>query len=265
MGCQYCGANEVVFDSELQAYVCPRCGTILDDRPLVSVNVESAPSHYVGSIVALGNPIGRKHVDLVTLERYGRGRCKTRAENVKKLVKLLLSTCRSLFLDWSVCVDAEKILLDNVVNIEKLGRVRSRQLVGEALLKVTWSRGIPLNTRRVEELLGVKLFNVTENIDKETKMRYYATQMSTAFARVAEAVTKVLGRNCDELVKLAREAMSNVLSGSYKYRALAAFYYASRALGVKLNMSAVCREVGLLSENCTYNARVLALKYLFKP
>jgi transcription initiation factor TFIIIB Brf1 subunit/transcription initiation factor TFIIB len=262
LNCQHCGA-EVIFDSELQAYVCPCCGTVLDDRPLIGYD-DVKPCHHVGSYVVLGNPIGRRHLDLVYLERYGRGWGRTRAENARRLVKLLLSTCRSLGLDPSVCIDAEKILFNNIGNLQKLSRVRSRQLVGEALLKVAWSRGIPLQVQRVEELLGVSLFSVTEYIDKVAKIKYYETSMSTVFARVAEAVLKVSPSLGDKLISIARDAMSNVLSGSYKYRALAAFYYAARVLNVKLNMSAVCRELGL-SENCAYNARVLALRYLFKP
>jgi transcription initiation factor TFIIIB Brf1 subunit/transcription initiation factor TFIIB len=269
LSCPHCGA-QIIFDGELQAYVCPRCGVVVEDRPLVGGD-DLSPSHRVGSYiaraVAVSNRLGRKHLDIYTLEKYGRNCGKARAENVKSLARLLISICRSLNLDWSVCVDAERILLESVGKVQKLSYLKSRRLVAEALLKVAWSRGVPLNVQKVEELLGAKLFNVTESIDREAKARYYAAQMSAAFAKVAEAVLKVspnLG-DAQELIKLAREALERVLSGSYKYRALAAFYYASRALGVKLNMSAVCREVGLLSENCTYNARALALKYLFKP
>jgi transcription initiation factor TFIIIB Brf1 subunit/transcription initiation factor TFIIB len=33
--CPYCGGNPVIFDPELQVYVCPHCGTVIDEHPVV--------------------------------------------------------------------------------------------------------------------------------------------------------------------------------------------------------------------------------------
>jgi hypothetical protein len=65
-----------------------------------------------------------------------------------------------------------------------------------------------------------------------------------------------------ELIGKAREVYGGVLSGAFESRALAAFYYASRVMGVSLNISAVCRELGRNPDSCSNSARVLARRYL---
>jgi transcription initiation factor TFIIIB Brf1 subunit/transcription initiation factor TFIIB len=34
MKCPYCGGNPVIFDPELQIYVCPHCGAVIDEHPI---------------------------------------------------------------------------------------------------------------------------------------------------------------------------------------------------------------------------------------
>jgi len=34
MKCPYCGGNPVIFDPELQVYVCPHCGSVIDEHPV---------------------------------------------------------------------------------------------------------------------------------------------------------------------------------------------------------------------------------------
>ena len=34
MKCPYCGGNPVIYDTELHVYVCPHCGTVIDEHPI---------------------------------------------------------------------------------------------------------------------------------------------------------------------------------------------------------------------------------------
>jgi len=68
----------------LQAYVCPHCGTVVDDRPLIGYGDDLNPGHCVGSYIARAesSQLGRRHIDVYVSEKYGRNCGKTRAENV---------------------------------------------------------------------------------------------------------------------------------------------------------------------------------------
>jgi hypothetical protein len=131
------------------------------------------------------------------------------------------------------------------------------KLAGVAILKAAWDRRIPLSVGRVEGKLGVGLFTVLSRLGVKQD---YSVEAEYAFTRVASIVSREF--DSVELIREARKAYEKILSGTFEDRALAAFYYASRTLGVPLNISAVCRMLGRNPDSCSNSARVLARRYL---
>lgn len=255
--CSVCG-NGLVFDSELQAWVCPCCGVVADDRPMVPGWAPSSPSVVASSFIALssGGVLARRHVDIIDADVFKRGFNGSRF--LKRWVKRIMRYCRDLYLPRSVCFDAAPVFLELAESSGFMLRDEgAAKLAGVAILKVAWDRGIPLAVSRVEKELGVRLFTVLASFGLKPN---YDVEAEYAFARVASIVSREF--DSVELIAKAREAYVRVLSGAFESRALAAFYYASRALRVPLNISAVCRMLGRNPDSCGNSARALARRYL---
>ncbi|MEM1695523.1 MAG: transcription initiation factor IIB family protein [Desulfurococcaceae archaeon] len=47
MKCGYCGCGEILYDFTLHAYVCPTCGTVLEDRPILMSAEKNLKENHV--------------------------------------------------------------------------------------------------------------------------------------------------------------------------------------------------------------------------
>jgi len=254
--CSVCG-NGLVFDSGLQAWVCPRCGTVADDKPMVPGGELPAPTAAVSSFIAMSSGVlARRHVDILDADVFKRGFNGSRF--LKRWVKRLIHHCRDLYLPRHVCFEATKVFMRLVEASPKmLQRDQALKLAGVSILKVAWDLKIPLSVGRVEEELGVRLFSTLSVLGIKQD---YSVEAEYAFVRVASIVSHQV--DSVELIGKAREVYGRVLGGAFESRALAAFYYASRVMGASLNISAVCRELGRNPDSCSNSARVLARRYL---
>lgn len=256
MKCSECG-GELVFDSELQAWVCPRCGVVADDRPMVPGRELPAPTVAVSSFIALSSGVlARRHMDIVHDHVFKCGF--NSATFVRQWVKSLFHYCRDLHLPRSVCFDATTVFMKLVASSGKLLRdEHAIKLAGVAILRAAWDRKIPLSVSKVEDKLNVRLFSTLSVLGIKQD---YSVEAEYAFTRVASIVSREF--DSVELIREARKAYEKILSGMFEDRALAAFYYASRVLAVPVNFTAVCRGLGRNPDSCSNSARTLARRYL---
>ncbi len=272
MKCPFCNSNPLIYDSCLQATVCPHCGTVIDDRP-ISIYPDSSDNYAVtlkhGSYILSRSRryvnLRFRYMDIV----YSNGRSSSRRR--RRYERVLLKICSGL-MDMAMCTDAVKLFktLVDKSDVEFFVTKRIMKLIAVSIYAAAKLHRIPLSISDVEEATGVEdLFSAIYKYSGLLKIkRDYEFELEYAFSRVSSIVVKLLNdpEMSHKILMCAKGVLHRILGGSFINRAVAAVYYALINNNVERaynKIEAICRELNE-SKKCNNNAWELVKKYLLK-
>lgn len=234
MKCPYCGGNPVIFDPELQAYVCSHCGAVIDEHP-----------------VEYRLPFKEKP----NVSREDVGRTRPLYKMKDWLTRLVEDQCRLLGLSMYLCLQVKKRVaaaVQEIVRKEGVKRIDARKFkyVSAACIYVTLlEHGSTISLTKLARQLGLKggklftaLYKYRDEIGfrhMEKVTRYIPTVVSALHKQLSEEdVEKVRG----ELLRLAAELPYPPRNPLY-YVAILAVAVARR-LGLKVEVERLGEDLG---------------------
>lgn len=262
--CPVCRGNHVLFDAELQAYVCSRCGTVIEERPVYqgheSFDKEGSIPRYSGTFThrVHDHGVGSTEISgsLKHHIRQGRtwvarnidARVSKEEKKVVKALKELNEFIRQVKPPKSVSETAAEIVQRVVKNIN-VKEQTLRKIVAASLYIAYKACGYPRPAKVFSKEIGIKEGDLWEGMRKirevysETKItpeafepRYYVNYI----------VTKL--NLPPEVAALASELLANVkeiVSGkSPASLAAAAVYLAGILMNHRRNQSEVGSVIG---------------------
>ena len=277
MKCPNCGGNPVVFDSQLNIFVCTHCGLVLDEHPALVNPANSLEEHY-GSYI-----ITRRYIDTalrhmkIVHDNVTRLTPFITTRTIEKIVELVEEYCRILGLNEAVCETArERVRLA----VKRMVEVYGRQLIK---LKKTGKRlataciyismlehDIPVSLKSMCHRLGLRPGDIYTLIyEFRDALGYkYASRVKQFMSRVYTALLKQLDvetatRVRDLALKIINE--NPHVSGNPLLVAVELTIVAARRLGVKVNVAALCSELCLSEKQMNHiYARAKKLEMLIK-
>lgn len=263
MRCPYCGGNPVIFDSELQAYVCTHCGSVIDDRPMQYTAPVREEAFY-GTVIK-----SRKHKAL--MYRHFDSVYEPEGRLARRISRVVKSQCRVLGVNGSICVEAKKKALNaagRIAGEEDMQYFRTETLQyisAVSMYAVLLERGYPVGLKDLCSRLSldeVKAYKTLLRYGNIVGYRY--TSRVKAYAhRVAEALFKQLRReDAERAVKRMLELMDKYshLATDPLRSAVAFAVIAARELGFGVSVKYLCLDLGLPeSETKLIQARVQRL------
>jgi transcription initiation factor TFIIIB Brf1 subunit/transcription initiation factor TFIIB len=262
--CPNCGGNPVVFDSQLNAFVCPHCGLVLDEHPALVNPANSLEEHY-GSYIITRRYINTAlrhmkivHDDVAMLTPF------INTRTIERIISLVEEYCRILDLNEAVCETArERVRLA----VRRMVEVYGRQLIK---LKKTGKRlavaciyisllehGIPVGLKEICHKLRLRPGGIYTLIyEFRDALGYkYASRVKQFMSRVYTALLKQLDvetatRVRDLALKIIDE--NPHVSGNPLLVAIELTIVAARRLGVKVNVAVLCRSLGLSEKQMSH-------------
>ena len=254
--CPFCGGNPVVYDPQFGEYVCPHCGAVVEDHPVVDVAGEPRVSDeykHIGTCVySRRHPIlVFRHISTLYTKRYVLS-----VEAIRELRRI----CGRLGVPAQLCSSAEARA---VVAVERFlasgrglqGKHHGKRNVAEriALLSLYLTcreHYYALSLRDIEERLGVRASEVYSWLYEYSGIVDYKYTDTTELylVRVLKALSKQLTpEQVGEVAKLTRELMEKypVVTGKPVHRVLAYALVACKMLGVKVCKYSLMRELGV--------------------
>jgi transcription initiation factor TFIIIB Brf1 subunit/transcription initiation factor TFIIB len=250
--CPYCGENPVVYDYEFSEYVCPHCGAVLEDRPVVDDVGElrvSDEGRHIGSYIL--NPNYRRlmlrNISVV---------CAPTGRRVKLALRLLRGVCDVLGVPEVVCLSAERRLLSAVDKLrgELVSRPKAthllRLLVALSLYVTSRELGCAVSLEDAASAVGVSAGRLYSALWEYRELLGYRHVDTTELylARVMRALGRQLPPDrLERVVKLTRELMQKypVTTGKPVHRILAYAIVACRLLRLDVSVVELCRELGV--------------------
>jgi transcription initiation factor TFIIIB Brf1 subunit/transcription initiation factor TFIIB len=250
--CPYCGGNPVVYDPQFSEYICPHCGAVLEDHPILDVAEEPRSSDkykHIGSYIL--NPNYKRLILRQIHTVYMAERRK-----IRLAVNLLHDMCVALSVPESACLSAEWRLLsvidrlrDKLVSRPKVVRLL-RVLAALSLYVSSRELGYAVALEDVARLLGVsagKLYTLLWQYRDIVGYKY--TDVTELYLpRVLRALSKQLTpEQLERVAKLTRELLEKypILSGKPLHRTLAYAIVAARLSGVEVLVGELARELGV--------------------
>jgi transcription initiation factor TFIIIB Brf1 subunit/transcription initiation factor TFIIB len=254
--CPYCGGNPVVYDPQFSEYVCPHCGAVLDDRPIMDFTDEyrvSDEQKHIGTHV-----YSKKHFKLVFRHMqvvYTKKHVLTRMA-----LRELYMICDRLSVPRQLCSSAEARVVSAVERLLSSGKSihgkhHGKRDVAEriALLSLYLTcreHNYALLLRDVEERLGIPA-NIVYSWLYEYRdiLGYkYTDTRALYLVRVLKALSKQLTPDQTEKVaKLTRELLEKypVATGRPVHTTLTYALVACRMLGVRVCVNSLASELGV--------------------
>jgi transcription initiation factor TFIIIB Brf1 subunit/transcription initiation factor TFIIB len=141
MKCPYCGGNPVIFDPELQVYVCPHCGSVIEEHPV----------EY---------RLPKKETPNVSRDDVRRTRPLYKMDDW--LVRLVEDQCRLLGLGKYLCLQVKKrmaTVAQRIVRREGLTRPDSRKfryVSAACIYTILLEHGSAVSLKELSRRLGLK-------------------------------------------------------------------------------------------------------------
>jgi transcription initiation factor TFIIIB Brf1 subunit/transcription initiation factor TFIIB len=252
MKCPYCGGNPVVYDTQFSEYICPHCGAVVDDHPVVDYVSEPRASDeykHIGSYIL--NPRFRKMI----LRQVSVVRA-TSHKMARLAVNLLHDVCAALSVPETVCLSAERRLLNVIdrMRAELASRPKAshllRILAALSLYVSSREHSVAVTLEDIAAVLGVsagKLYSMLWQY--RDIVGYKHTDVTELYlARVLKALSKQLTpERLKRVAVLTRELMEKypVATGRPIYRVLAYALVACKMLRVKVCKQSLARELGV--------------------
>jgi transcription initiation factor TFIIB len=254
--CPFCGGNPVIYDPNFSEYICPHCGTVLEDHPVLDVAEEPRPSdehkHIGTRIHSRKNPIlVFRHISTVYTKKYVLTR-----EAIRELRRI----CSRLSIPVQLCSSAEHRA---VVAVERFlasgkslhGKHRGKRDVAEriALLSLYLTcreQHYALLLRDVEEKLGIPANTVYSWLyEYRDILGYKYTDTAELYlVRVLKALSKQLTpEQVEEVAKLTRELLEKypIATGKPVHRVLAYALVACKMLRVNVCAGSLASALGV--------------------
>lgn len=250
--CPFCGGNPVIYDSEFSEYVCPHCGAVLDDHPVVDFTDEPRASDeykHIGSYILnlKFRKMALRNTNVVHTTEYRRTRL---------AVSFLRDLCSVVGVPGTVCSSAEKklvsivdMLRDKLASRPKVLRLL-RLLAALSLYVTARELGYAVALEDIAAAIGVsagKLY--TELWQYRGVVGYKYTDTAELYlVRVMKAMSRQLApEQLEKVAKLTRELMEKypVAAGKPVNRALAYALVACRMLGVRVCVNRLASELGV--------------------
>lgn len=270
MRCNKCGSTEVIYDEELHALVCCRCGLVIDER-VAYQGSEGFPreneltrysgaftnrvhDHGVGGTEISGNPFrylrkGERWVIRnldIKVEKKDRRR--------KKALTILNEYIKMIRPPVSVQETAAKIVQD-VVDSSNFKEVTLRRIVAGALFLAYKLNGQPIASKKFSQMLGIEQGDLWEGIRKikwtsDIKLdpekydpRKYVSFITKSLS-MPETISPAIESFANKIIAAARE--SAAISGKNpEALAAAAVYIAGIITNNKRNQLEVGSIIGL--------------------
>jgi transcription initiation factor TFIIIB Brf1 subunit/transcription initiation factor TFIIB len=255
--CPSCGGNPVVFDSQLNVFVCPHCGLVLDEHPTLINPISSLEEHY-GSYIITRRYINTalRHMKIV----YGKVEKLTpfiTTKTIEKIISLVEEYCSILDLDEALCESAKervksavnlmvKVYDRQLIKLEKTGKRLAAACIYISMLE----HDIPVSLKTMCHRLGLRPGDIYTLIyEFRDALGYkYASRVKLFVNRVFTALLKQLDvETASKIRDLALKIIDEnpQVTGSPLLVSLVATVIASRKLRVKVNVKALCESIGL--------------------
>jgi transcription initiation factor TFIIIB Brf1 subunit/transcription initiation factor TFIIB len=254
--CPYCGGNPVVYDPQFSEYVCPHCGAVLDDRPILDVASEERVNDehkHIGTHV-----YSRKHFKLVF--RHMQVVYTKKYVLARMALRELRKICSRLGVPMQLCSSAEPRVVSAVERFftsgkSLQGKYHGKRDVAEriALLSLYLTcreHNYALSMRDIHEKLGIP-----PNIVYSWLYEYrdilgykYTDTRALYLVRVLKALSKQLTPDQTENVaRLTRELLEKypVATGRPVHTTLTYALVACRMLGVRVCVNSLASELGV--------------------
>lgn len=250
--CPFCGGNPVVYDYEHSEVVCPHCGAVLEDRPVLDYVDEprvSDEGRHIGSYIL--NPkyrrLALKNINVVHATGW---------RVVRLALRLVRDVCTTLSVPETACLSAERRLLSAVDKLrgELAGRPKAtrllRLLVALSLYVTARELGHAVSLGDVASAVGVSEGRLYTALWEHREVLGYRHVDSAELylPRVMRALSKQLAPEQVEMVaKLTRELMEKypVVAGKPVHRVLAYAIVACRLLKLDVSVMELCGELGV--------------------
>jgi transcription initiation factor TFIIIB Brf1 subunit/transcription initiation factor TFIIB len=267
--CPFCGGNPVIYDHQFSEYVCPHCGAVVDDHPVVDVVDEKRVSdeyRYIGThVYSRRHPrLVLRHLRVVYTKKYLLTR-----DALRELHKI----CNMLSVPRRLCSSAEPRVVSAVEKFLSSGKSIQGKHCGKrevaervALLSLYLTcreQHYALLLRDIEEKLGIQanivyswLYEYRDVVDYK-----YTDTTELYLVRVLKALSKQLTPDqIEKVARLTRELLEKypVATGRPVHRVLAYALVACKILRVNVCKYSLMRELGV--SDCIYSKAVRLYK-----
>jgi transcription initiation factor TFIIIB Brf1 subunit/transcription initiation factor TFIIB len=254
--CQFCGGNPVVYDPQFGEYVCPHCGAVVEDHPVVDAVSEPRVSDeykHIGTCLhSRRHPIlVFRHISTIYTKRYVLS---------KEAIRELRRICSRLNIPMQLCSSAETRAVSAVEKFLSSGKSlhgkhRGKRELAEriALLSLYLTcreHHYALTLRDIEEGLGVRASEVYSWLYEYGDIVGYKYTDTTELylVRVMKAMSKQLTpEQVERVAKLTRELMEKypVTTGKPVHRVLVYALVACEMLRVEVCKYRLASELGV--------------------